>query len=211
MDAYVEVAWDWLEVRLDAVRNRATLGVPFEAEFRDTWVKTGPPETQRVPWIFDAPSGSQHEILATYVGDYRWRVRFSPWELGRWRYRWSNQFLAQPYKSAEGTFDVMPEDLADLAAALEVLKEEVTQCPYPPGEQRVRLFGLRFQRLERAVMRTESPESFRMSERDADGGSLSHQLDSIRTLLSGGAPVGPRLMLFESKWSGSRRRPNAGD
>ncbi len=78
--------WNWLDVRLTAVIDPIVLGEAFTAELRDTWVRTQPPEQQDVLWTFTSPLGQSYSVRAAYQGDYQWRVRFHPPELGRWRY-----------------------------------------------------------------------------------------------------------------------------
>ena len=192
-DHPLEVDWDWFEVRLAAYGNPVPFGTPFEAEVRDTWVRTGPPEEQEVPWTFISPTGIEHRVLAAYVGDSRWRVRFMPLELGRWRYRWTQRFIEQPYESAEGFFDVVGEGRAAIGEALRALGNEVEQSPYPPSNHRVVVFGARFLRLQRALMRLQTPETFPMSQNGVDGGSDGPALDAVRRKLGGRDEDLPRL------------------
>ena len=76
---------------------------------------TAPPEEQRVPWTFVSPRGGHYVVEARYAGDYRWEVEFQPTELGRWLYFYETSFIdepgfANPYRSAEGFFDVVAGD-----------------------------------------------------------------------------------------------------
>ncbi len=197
MDASVPViqSWDWVEIRLDAFVNPTPLGQTFKAGFRDTWVPEGPPEEQEVPWVFVSPSGVVHEVRAEYRGDYAWEVEFVPDEVGRWAYRWEQDFTPTTYRSPLGTFDVIVESREAGLAALERLTERIRSSAMPPGWQRVEVFGPAFNRLERAILQLETPETFPLHEGPHGPERLGELLDSAREALSGTRPEGPRLPL----------------
>ncbi|MEJ2239036.1 MAG: DUF5060 domain-containing protein, partial [Gemmatimonadales bacterium] len=92
--------WNWVQVTLVAAHDPVILGQPFVAELKNTWVRTGPPEEQLVPWTFISPSGTTTEIQARYEGKNRWTVEFLPDELGPWQYSWSDDFVENTYHSA---------------------------------------------------------------------------------------------------------------
>lgn len=96
-----------LTFRLLAVGDALPLGTAFEAQLRDTWVVTGPPEDQSIQWRFTAPSGHRHEVTGTYRGDWTWQVSFTPDELGPWRYRWRHRLVPEGRTSPPGRFDVV--------------------------------------------------------------------------------------------------------
>ena len=74
----IDIDWDWVEVRVLAAKNPVVLGTSFQSELRDTWVRTAPPDQQRVGWQFQSPTGLTHLVQATYAEDYRWKVTFEP-------------------------------------------------------------------------------------------------------------------------------------
>ena len=156
------------------------LATPFEADLRDTWVRTGPAEQQEVRWLFVSPTGARHTTKATYTGDHRWHVEFVPDEVGPWRYRWTQSFIEEPYVSAIGKFDVIGGDLETVLAGLERLIADLETSPELDGESLER-WRLHFQRLEREGLRHLSPTSFRA----ADGKELLDLLTTVRELISG--------------------------
>ncbi len=148
---------DWFQLRLLAMPDPVELGNRFEAELADTWILTGPPERQSVPWFFESPSGISHKIEAEHVGRHRWCVQFVPDELGTWRYHWTQTFLPEPYRSARGefhvwggSFELVMHHLERLEEALEVMSREARDRFRP------RLYSL-----EREGMRLLTPEEFR--------------------------------------------------
>ena len=177
-------SWRWIEVRLTAAVDPVELGNGFEAELLKPWVRNGPPETQSIPWTFISPTGAIHRVEASYVGDLRWRVAFRPREPGRWRYSWSHT-LAESFQSEEHIFDVVAGSKEavhkELQAFLEDVRREAKLNLY--GDRRTRLYGTRFNRLERAAMQLETPESF-ASE---DGRALRALLNETREELGGEA------------------------
>ena len=190
-----EIGWSSVEVRLDACVDPVTFGREFETEIRDTWVTTGTPEQQDVPCTFISPSGQEHVVLGEYVGDSRWQIRFLPEELGRWRYQWSQHFTKRPYHSSIGLFDVIPGDRASVLHALERLTERMETSEFPPGRQRARVFSSEFNRLLRAVIGHETPESFPLSRSEPDGGEVGLRLDEVREIMGGKRPDRPRLAI----------------
>lgn len=188
--------WSRVEWRMDAVRNPVELGQSFTASFRDTWTPSGPPETQEVPWTFLSPSGRQHHVRAEFVGDWTWAVRFEPEELGRWEYSWSQTFDG-PWKSAVGSFDVVPGDRESLIRALDRFIERVRGCGLPTGTPRMRAFAVEFQGLQRGLMAGQTPESFQLGGGDASGGEVGRRLDEARKALGGKGPERPSRLLDE--------------
>ena len=191
----VEIDWSWLEIRVEARVKPLPLGTVFEAVCRDTWVTTGPKETQRVTWTFTSPSGKTHLVLADYIGGSAWQVRFSPAEIGRWRYEWTQDFIEIPYRSPEGVFDVWSSDPAQIRGHLEELAERARASDLAFRDRRVAVFGVLFNRLQRALMRIQTPESFPRSATHSDGGDVAHVLDPVRQALSGKPVDKPRLKL----------------
>ena len=201
-------AWDWMEIRLWAGSNPVLLGEPFESEFADTWVRTRAPEDQVVPWVFVSPTGMTHTVHADYLGDYHWKTKFLPDEVGPWRYSWSQTFLHEPFHSAIGSFDVVLDDPTQARKQLEAFVEKVSSTlgsnrkggsnsaskggniSSEDEALRYRLM-MQFSRLERAVMQLETPESFRSDS----GQSLKKLLKAARALL-GGQPVPDSLPLI---------------
>lgn len=184
--------WDWVEVRLDTHVNPVPLGESFEAAVRDTWTPTAPPEEQEVRWVFVSPSGERHERSAEYVGEYEWRIVFAPDEVGRWQYQWSQNFIEEPYESVIGVFDVKGEDRQAVLAALRELIERVRASDLSAGDPRVEAYGEQFLRLQRALLRLETPEGFPLGADPADS-EVSRLLDEAREALSGQRPAGSRL------------------
>ncbi len=148
---------DWFQLRLLAMPDPVELGDRFEAELADTWILTGPPERQSVPWFFESPSGVSHRIEAEHVDRYRWRVRFVPDELGTWRYHWTQTFLPEPYRSAHGDFHVWGGSFEHVMHHLERLEEALDGMSREVRDRlRPRLYSL-----EREGMRLLTPEEFR--------------------------------------------------
>ncbi len=171
--------WDWAEVRILAVRDPIELGSTFETSLHDTWVRTAAPQEQRVVFVFEAPRGERFEVLADYRGDYTWQVSFTPDEIGRWRYRFHESFLKEPYDSEEGVFDTVVLDRANARRQLSALADRLREnagatddAPSPWAES--------FWRLERAAMQLETPESFA----SPSGRELFDVLTEVRTILS---------------------------
>ena len=176
----VEVSGSPVRMRLVAAHDPVPLGRPFRSELRDTWVTTAPPETQRVPWTFVSPRGEHHVVEAGYAGDYRWEVEFQPTELGRWLYFYEANF-DQPFRSAEGFFDVVAGDRETVRAALRSLLARIQEAAPASKSEAVAEFGVPFWRLERAALRLETPESFRSEE----GRETFALLTDIRQALTG--------------------------
>lgn len=148
-----------LDIRLRAARDIVELGRAFESQLRDTWVISGTPEAQVVPWHFESPSGRETVVNAEYQGDYRWTVRFLPKEIGRWRYWWTQEFAKNPYKSTDGFFDVLGSDAEGLHHSLVALRNRIRDSALSTAE-RHREFQIEFIKLERAVMQAQTPESY---------------------------------------------------
>ena len=157
-----------------------SLGDAFETGFRDTWIRTAPPDAQRVDFLFTSPSGVVHEAVASYDGDYRWSIGFVPDELGRWRFRFRQAFLKRPFESAEGHFDVVVLDRQTARRGLETLLERIRR-DHPDASDRVELpIRPLFWQLERAALRLETPESLASEE----GEALMALLTELRAALS---------------------------
>jgi len=189
----VEVSGGPVRIRLVAARDPVPLGQTFRTEFRNTWVRTAPPEEQRVPWTFVSPRGRQHVVEARYAGDYRWEVEFQPTELGRWLYFYETSFIdepgfANPYRSAEGFFDVVAGDRETVRSGLRSLLARVRDAAPPSMMEAVAEFGVPFWRLERAALQLETPESFRAEE----GRETFDLLTEVRQVI-GGRRVRDRL------------------
>ncbi len=148
------------ELRVRAVSNATPLGTPFDASFRDTWVRTAPPEDQDVLCLFESPTGRRLEILARYDGDFRWVFELTPDEVGRWRYRWSHGLQVEGFQAQEGTFDVVLDGLEEAIQALRWFQGEVIAAAFDDREDHARLM-VRFAKLERAAMATLTPQEFR--------------------------------------------------
>jgi hypothetical protein len=186
--------WSRVASRVDAVRNPIELGQAFTASFRDTWIPSGAPERQEVPWSFHSPSGRRHRVQAEFVGDWTWTVRFQPEELGRWEYSWSQTF-DRPWTSAVGSFDVVPGDQESLIRALNRFIERVRESGLPRGIPRLRAFSGEFQRLQRGLMASQTPESFPLGGGDASGGEVGRCLDEARKAMGGEGPERPSRVL----------------
>lgn len=171
---------EWFQLRLLAMPDPIELGDRFEAELADTWILTGPPERQSVPWLFESPSGASHRVEAEYLGQFRWRVQFLPDELGTWRYHWTQDFLPEPYLSAAGEFCVWGGSLDEVMEHLAQLEEAVAG-ESRDGRQRLRP---RLYALEREGMRLLAPHAYR-------GTSGEQFRTAIRRIRSGlwGKPV----------------------
>jgi hypothetical protein len=193
----VAADWQWAEIRLSAVTDPVVLGEAFTATLRDTWVRTAAPEKQQVPWTFVSPIGESFLVPAEYHGNYQWGIRFEPHAVGRWHYFWTQNFLKQPYKSAEGTFDVVAGDQANVMQHLKILQDTIRTSEFTTPSERLRVFGRRFVTLERAAMYGHTPESFASEA----GRELHELLNEIRTLLGGKRMPDPLpLEAMERSW-----------
>jgi hypothetical protein len=61
-------------------------GGVFEAEFQSTRLYENPPQDARLTVEFVSPTGRTNRTHGFWLGGSRWAVRFSPEELGPWRY-----------------------------------------------------------------------------------------------------------------------------
>ena len=175
--------WDWIDVRLTAACDPVLLGDPFEAELRDTWIRTAAPEEQEVPWAFVSPVGVVHRVAARYEGDYRWSVRFVPDEAGRWRYTWKQHFAEDPYTSAPGVFDVfVPPERVE--AATEALLRDLEAWDRREDPVLQIVFAARLARLERAAVDAIPGEKFR----NGGGAEVRRRLNAVRAALDEPAP-----------------------
>jgi hypothetical protein len=176
----------WL--RVIAAPAPLRFGEPFRATIRDTWIVTGPPETQQVRFVFVSPTGARHEQLARYEGDWRFAVEFLPDELGPWRYVWEQRLTEAPFQSAVGGFDVLAEELGDVLGALDAMGRRLDAAGAQVSATEGPALFEQFSRLERAALRFETPEQFRSSE----GEAIRQRLDRLRARL-GEAPPTPQL------------------
>ncbi|HEX5043421.1 MAG TPA: DUF5060 domain-containing protein [Candidatus Polarisedimenticolaceae bacterium] len=174
--------WSRLEVRVVAACDPVPLGSAFETTFRNTWVRTAPPERQHVPFVFRGPDGTERVVPARYAGDYRWTVSFTPDEPGRWTYAWGETFTTEPYRSATGTFDVLV-DPGNLDAQLARLAEDARAWDRKGDPARGEVLSTRLARLERAAAASLSGSAFL---RDG-GAALRRRLNVARSALD--APV----------------------
>jgi hypothetical protein len=194
--------WSAIDIKLLAATDPIMLGQPFTSAFADTWIRTAPPEKQVVPWIFVSPSGLRDTIVATYSGDYHWRVTFTPLELGRWHYSWTENFTDAPYHGADGMFDVVPGDEANVLAQLDSFAQRLHVANRHDSTQRLRLM-MRFTQLERAAMQQQTPAAFR----SRSGELLRKKLDTIRGLW--GKPVPDPIPLLPDAPPPWQRAQNA--
>ena len=178
------VEWEWAELRLLAATQPVQLGDDFETSLRDTWVRTGPPEQQVVTFELVAPRGERFLVPAEFRGDYTWALSFQPDELGRWRYRFRQDFLKKPYESSEGFFDVVllerERALEQLAALADRLRVDNARSGASRDRELSPLATV-FWRLERAALALETPESFASPQ----GRELFDRITEVRELLSG--------------------------
>jgi hypothetical protein len=189
-----------LDLRLVAARDPVVVGQAFVSDLRDTWVRSAPPEKQKVEYTFVSPTGARHHVDAAYVGDYRWEVQFAPGEIGRWRYHFRHK-LEDPYRSSEGLFDVLPGGREDVARQLRALLADIraTDPDVDKGEhfEITRKYGERFWRLERAAMQLETPESFRSES----GREMLALITEVREAMSGrNVPENPELEAMGREW-----------
>lgn len=154
------------EYHLLAAENVVALGGTFRSSIRDTWVISGPPETQVVDWMFIAPSGRRVAARADYVGDFRWMVELKPDEIGRWRYFWTHRFGWEPTRGTGGSIDVVAMTMVECIRFLEGLAAEIQSAgDGEPGDRAA--WMSRFLRLERAAIALLEPAAWRGSEGEA--------------------------------------------
>src|SRR4029450_13096532 len=180
-------------VRLIASESPVWLGDSFEAEMRDTWVQTAPPEEPVVAYIFQAPSGRIHRVVADYIGNQRWRVHFEPEELGRWTYRFEQTFTVQGLRGPEAVFDVLVREIEDVVAAIDARAatlESGGNQSLTPLEARAHFVQL--MRLERAGGALLGPEGLR----GPDGERFRTSLARFRAALQ--EPLPDELLFYPS-------------
>jgi hypothetical protein len=175
-----ECEGSWVEMRLLAAQDPISLGEPFHAEIRDTWIRTAAPEEQKVPWVFTSPTGKRHRLMAKYAGDSRWVIAFVPDELGLWRYEWSQHFADPPYKSAIGYFDVLGGEIESLRKPLEKIAQEASSHD-PEKLTTMTPLMVRFARVERAMMAQMTPDVYKSEV----GQEVRAALRKTRAALSG--------------------------
>jgi hypothetical protein len=179
----IEVAADAeAEVTLRAAGHVIALGSDFEDGVRDTWITTGPPEDQVVEWLFRTPNGNEHRVVADYAGDYTWRVRFHPDELGPWTYRWRHT-LAGPEEGPESRFDVLSDDPGVLREQLGLLAARLADRRSSLTSVEAEKDRIRFKRLQRALVSALGPDGLRSD----DGKQALDEIRSVRSLLWGRA------------------------
>lgn len=170
-----------IQLRIVAARRPLTLGDVYSAHLSDTWVVSAPPEDQELEWTFVSPSGTTHEVSADYRGDFTWRVRFVPDEIGRWRVRWRHGFAGPVRTGPECAFDVLGGDLENVREEVRDLARRAAELPRS-GERKEREV-VRFLRLERAGMRELTADAYR----SAPGRHLRADLGRAREALWGRA------------------------
>lgn len=153
--------WDSVEVRVSAATYPLALGDTFAPVFRDTWVRTAPPEEQVVQWTFVSPTGVKHEVRSAYIGDSRWRSSFVPDELGPWTYRWRQNFTEKGYRSAPGTFTVVARDRGAVRDRLANLVARLSAPNVATDSLQRHRAMIELSRLERAAVRLEGPRAAR--------------------------------------------------
>jgi hypothetical protein len=65
----------------------------------------------RLDGIFTAPDGTQMRVPGFWDGESAWRVRFTPSQVGEWRYALTVSDRRGDSRPAEGSFVVVPSDL----------------------------------------------------------------------------------------------------
>lgn len=191
--------WKWIEFKIISVIDPIILGHDFKAQIRDTWIETGPPEDQKVEWIFLAPTGKVRRREANYLGKYIWEVNFQPDEIGRWDYYWKHSFSARPYSSSKGSFDVIIQDQSHIKRELQILSEKIKSVHLKTHYERAKTFGVTFMKLQRAALQLETPQSFTTRS----GRELRETLDDVRGLIWG-IPI-PKSLPLQSlprDWEG---------
>lgn len=177
----VAIDAETVTLRVTAAVEPIALGTAFEATLHDSWVLTGRPEDQEVVWTFRSPSGRAYDVRAVYRGAFLWSVDFTPDEIGRWRYQWTQDFAEARFASAVGVFDVLGGDDGSVREQLAALRDRILASGLGDETERVDAFGTAFAALERAAMRWQTPESFA-----SEGGqALRDLLDEVRAALAG--------------------------
>lgn len=176
-------AWDWIEVRLKAMKDPLGLNEEFFEEIKDTWVTSGSPEEQEVMWTFISPTGKTHLVNAEYRGDYTWSVTFRPNEIGRWWYSWRHHFMVKhPTVSESKFFDVMIiDDSHHVITQAENLLNEISHSNLIKSSSRLARFEIPFLRLERAAVNLQGGNQLPSNQSD----QLNKNIKKIREALSG--------------------------
>lgn len=194
---------DRVSLRVRAVRNPIAFGESFVGTVRDTWVSSGPPESRNVTWTFWSPTGAEHALDASFLGDYEWRVRFRPDEVGRWLYTWKHDFTSDPYDPVIGEFDVVANGRSRLLEELRLLRDEISSGV--EGERyhaERRRLCLRFMNLLRATMSSMSPEDWR----GVEGEEVRSTARDIRSHLWGKqVPSDPPMEAHPRTWKAGQR------
>ncbi len=81
----------------------------FETEFESSSDYDNPVQDVKVHVTFTSPSGKERHSLAFWNGDKEWQVRFSPDEIGEWKYTTScSEPLNAGLHNQSGTFRCVP-------------------------------------------------------------------------------------------------------
>lgn len=81
----------------------------FETEFESSSDYDNPVQDVKVNVIFTSPSGNERHFLAFWNGNRDWQVRFSPDEIGVWKYTTScSEPLNEGLHNQSGTFRCVP-------------------------------------------------------------------------------------------------------
>ncbi len=172
-----------IEVRLSALCDPVVYGSTFEADLRDTWVQTGPPEAQDVTCTFLSPSGREHRVRVAYAGSFTWELRFRPTEVGRWTYRWNHAFAEPVYESKVEPFDVVVETTDQIARLLAAFEDRMAQAT-KRERKKDPVLKEEMARIIRAVMNVMDPEMFH----DVEGRAIRERLRAIRGLFGDTVP-----------------------
>lgn len=176
----VRSAANELKVSILAAAAPVSFGGIFEAAIADTWLTSGLPEEQEIRWEFTSPSGAVHSLLADYTGQFTWTVRFRPDELGRWRYTWSYD-LNYERRGPEGGFDVVCEEIAEVADGLDRLRVRIEAAHAAAESAQLEKERVSFSRLQRAAMYLLAGHSSASEENQR----IRERLDAVRAVLWG--------------------------
>ncbi len=168
-------------LRLVAARDPIAIGDRFSSQFRNTWVTSGPPEGQVVPWIFQSPTGRRHTIHAAYANEFIWTIDFEPDEIGRWRYRWMHNLNEETFTSTIGVVDVIGGSIDNVRSELQALQTRIRASSLATADQRTSAFGMAFARLEQAALQRQTAGTFASS----DGEAIRTLMRNVRSLLCG--------------------------
>ena len=138
----IKPEWDWIQFKIDAVNeNPVILGNLFEERIRDTWITSGPIESQRVACNFISPLGKIIKVPGSYNGEFEWHIRYRPNEIGRWRYFWEHKFTGDIKKSSIGIFDIIGGSRSNLLKQLNELIKDMQKSNLLTHYERMERFG----------------------------------------------------------------------